>query len=88
MQIHEMTVQDPHGLHARAAEKLSTLCTRYASSVVLVANGRRANARQLLAVLMLSAGMGTAVSIQIDGPDEAEAMREVTHLIGNALGEG
>lgn len=88
MQIHEMTVKNAPGLPARAAAKLVTLCSRYASSVELVANGKRANARHFIAVLMLCAGMDTAVSIQISGPDEAEAMRAVTRLISNGFGEG
>ncbi len=57
-------------------------------SIVLVANGRRADARHFIAVLMLSAGMGTAVSIQISGPDEDEAMKAMTRLISNGFGEG
>ena len=88
MQIHEMTVKHPLGLHARAAAKLVTVCSRYASNVTLVANGKRANARHFIAVLMLSAGMDTGLSIQINGPDEAEAMRAVTRLISNGFGEG
>ena len=88
MQERKMTIMNRLGLHARAAAKLVTLCSRYASSVVLVANGRRANARHLIAVLLLSAGMGSVVSIRISGPDEVEAMTAVTRLISNGFGEG
>jgi len=88
MQEREITIMNRLGLHARAAAKLVTLASRYASSVVLIANGRRADARHFIAVLMLSAGMGTAVSIQISGPDETDAMRAVTRLISNGFGEG
>jgi phosphocarrier protein len=83
-----MTIMNRLGLHARAAVKLVSLSSRYASSVVLVANGRRANARHLIAVLMLSASMGSVVSVRISGPDEAEAMTAVTRLISNGFGEG
>jgi phosphocarrier protein len=88
MQEREMTIMNRLGLHARAAVKLVSLSSRYASSVVLVANGRRANARHLIAVLMLSASMGSVVSVRISGPDEAEAMTAVTRLISNGFGEG
>jgi phosphocarrier protein len=87
MQEREMTIMNRLGLHARAAVKLVSLSSRYASNVVLVANGRRANARHLIAVLMLSASMGSVVSIRISGPDEAEAMTAVTRLISNGFGE-
>jgi phosphocarrier protein HPr len=88
MQVRELTIMNRLGLHARAAAKLVTVCSRYASSVVLFANGRRADARHFLAVIMLSAAMGTAVSIQVSGPDEAEAMKAVARLVSNGFGEG
>ena len=88
MQAREMTIMNRLGLHARPAAKLVSLVSRFSSSVVLVANGRRANARQLIAVLLLAAGMGAKVSIEVIGPDEIEAMTAVTRLISNGFGEG
>src|SRR5258706_10938633 len=88
MRERELTIINRLGLHARAAAKLVTLASRYASSVVLVANGRRADARHFIAVLMLSAGMGTAGAIQVSGPDEAEAMKATARPITHGFGEG
>ena len=88
MQEREVVIMNSLGLHARAAVKLVSLCSRFASNVVLIANGRRANARHLIAIFLLSAGMGAKVSIQISGPDELEAMTAVTRLISNGFGEG
>jgi len=87
MQNSEVIIPNPLGLHARAVVKLVSLSSRFTSNVVLLANGRRANARHFIAVLLLAAGMGTAVTIRIDGPDEAEAMQAVTRLISNGFGE-
>ena len=88
MQAREITIMNRLGLHARAAVKLVSLSSKYVSSVVLVANGRRANARHMIAILLLSAGMGAKVSIETSGPDEIEAMSAVTRLISNGFGEG
>jgi phosphocarrier protein HPr len=88
MQERKFTIRNRLGLHARAAVKLVSLCSRYGSRVVLIANGRRADARHLIAVLLLSAGMGTNVAIQVSGPDEIEAMTAVTRLISSGFGEG
>lgn len=88
MQERKVTIVNRLGLHARAAVKLVSLCSRYVSSVVLVVNGRRANGRQLIAVLLLSASMGTQMSIEIRGPDEVEAMAAVSRLVSNGFGEG
>lgn len=83
-----MTLINRPGLHARAAAKLVTLCSKYDSSVELVANGRRANGRHFIALIMLSAGMGAQVSIETKGPDELRALTAVTRLISNGFGEG
>jgi phosphocarrier protein HPr len=88
MQERKLTIVNRLGLHARAAVKLVSLCSRYTSNIVLVANGRLANGRHLMAILMLSAGMGAQVSIQVSGPDEVQAIVAVTRLISNGFGEG
>lgn len=88
MQQREVTIVNRLGLHARPAVKLVSLCSKYVSSVVLVVNGRRAEGRRLIAILLLSASMGTQVSIQVQGPDEKEALEAVTRLISNGFGEG
>jgi phosphocarrier protein HPr len=88
MQVRQLQIVNRLGLHARAAVKLVTLCSRYVSSVVIVANGRRANGRQLIAILLLSASMGATISIEASGPDEVEAVSAVTRLISNGFGEG
>ncbi len=88
MQEREVTIVNRLGLHARAAVKLVSLWSKYVSSVMFVVNGRRANGRHLIAILLLSAGMGAQVSIETRGPDEVEAMAAVTRLISNGFGEG
>jgi phosphotransferase system HPr (HPr) family protein len=84
----ELKITNRLGLHARAAAKLVSLCSRYKSRVVLFANGRRAEGRQLIALLMLSAALGTQVAIEVSGPDEQQAMVAVTRLIGSGFDEG
>ena len=87
MQQRKLAIVNHLGLHARAAAKLVTLCTRFASDVVIVANGRRANARHFIAILLLSASMGVQVSVEANGPDEVEAISAVTRLITTGFGE-
>ena len=87
MQQRKLTIVNRLGLHARAAAKLVTLCSRYACNVALVVNGRRANARHFIAILLLSASMGASISIETDGPDEVEALTAVTRLINTGFGE-
>jgi phosphocarrier protein len=88
MQQRKVTIVNRLGLHARAAVRLVSVCSRYVCDIVIVANGRRANGRQMIAILLLSAGMGTTISVQASGPDEVEAIAAVTRLINNGFGEG
>ena len=76
------------GLHGRAAAKLVTLCSKYKSRVVLFANGRRADGRHFIALLLLAAAMGAQVSVEASGPDERQAITAVTRLISGGFGEG
>ena len=69
------------GLHARAAAKLVQLTRRYKSEIVLLrndphggGNSREADARSILAILLLAAGHGSTVSVRASGVDEGEAV--------------
>jgi len=88
MQQRKLTIVNRLGLHARAAVKLVSLCSKYVSEIVITANGRRANGRHMMAILLLAAGMGATISVETTGPDEVEAIAAVTRLIKNGFGEG
>jgi phosphocarrier protein HPr len=66
------------GLHARAAAKLVQLTRRYKSEIVLLrqdaGNSKEADARSILAILLLAAGHGSTVAVRANGADEAEAV--------------
>jgi phosphocarrier protein HPr len=76
------------GLHARASAKLTKLAGAYKCDVHLSRNGRRVNAKSIMGVMMLAAGMGTEVEIEADGPDEVAAMDALRALIDGKFGEG
>ena len=87
MQKRMLTIVNRLGIHARAAAKLVTLCSRFVSEVAIVANGRRANGRHFVAILLLSASMGSQIFIEVNGPDEVEAITAVTRLVSTGFGE-
>lgn len=51
-------------------------------------NGRRINAKSIMGVMMLAAGIGSTVTIETEGSDEAEAMKAILALIADKFGEG
>jgi phosphocarrier protein len=76
------------GLHARASAKLTKLAGGFKSEIHLARNGRRVNAKSIMGVMMLAAGMGSEIEIETDGADETEAMAALRGLIEAKFGEG
>ena len=76
------------GLHARASAKLTKLAGSFRSEVFMSRNGRRVNAKSIMGVMMLAAGLGTDVEVETEGADEAEAMDALVALIDDKFGEG
>lgn len=83
-----ITISNKLGLHARASAKLTKLAGSFRSEIFLSRNGRRVNAKSIMGVMMLAAGMGSSIDIEADGPDEAEAMAALRELIDGRFGEG
>ena len=88
MQQREVEIINKLGLHARASAKLTQLAAKYQSDVQMSRNGRKVNAKSIMGVMMLAAGKGAKVTVEIDGPDEAAAMDAIWPLIGDYFGEG
>lgn len=76
------------GLHARASAKLTKLAGGYKCDIHLSRNGRRVNAKSIMGVMMLAAGLGSEVVIETDGPEEQAAMDALRALIQDKFGEG
>jgi phosphocarrier protein len=83
-----ITISNRLGLHARASAKLTKLAGGFKSEIHLSRNGRRVNAKSIMGVMMLAAGMGTEVEIEAEGADESAAMDALRALIDAKFGEG
>ena len=84
----KVTISNKLGLHARASAKFTKLATSYKCDVFLTRKDRRVNAKSIMGVMMLAAGMGTEVEIETSGDDEAKAMQALIGLINERFGEG
>jgi len=81
-------VSNKLGLHARASAKLTQLASRYQSSVWIARNGRRVNAKSIMGVMMLAAGLGSTIELETDGSDEVAASDAIEALFSDKFGEG
>ena len=88
MQQREVEIVNKLGLHARASAKLTQLAAKYQCDVAMARNNRKVNAKSIMGVMMLAAGKGAKVTLETDGPDEAEAMAAIQALIADCFGEG
>ena len=82
------TIINKLGLHARASAKLSTMAGSFPCEVWMSRNGRRINAKSIMGVMMLAAGIGSEVEIETSGDKEQEAMDALLALIADKFGEG
>ena len=83
-----VTISNRLGLHARASAKLTKLAGSFKSEVFMSRNGRRVNAKSIMGVMMLAAGLGTEVELETDGDDEQAAIDALLALINDKFGEG
>jgi phosphocarrier protein HPr len=83
-----IVINNKLGLHARASAKLTKLAGAFHSEVHLSRNGRRVNAKSIMGVMMLAAGLGSEVEIETDGEDEQAAMVALRALVESKFGEG
>ena len=83
-----ISISNKLGLHARASAKLTKLAGGFKSEIHLVRNARRVNAKSIMGVMMLAAGMGSEIQIEAEGPDETEAVAALRALIESKFGEG
>lgn len=84
----DMTISNKLGLHARASAKLTKLAGSFPCNVWLSRGERRVNAKSIMGVMMLAAGLGSVVTLETDGEREQEAMDALLALMADKFGEG
>ena len=75
------------GLHARAAAKLVGCAGRFSCKIILDKQGKTADAKSIMAVMMLAASKGTIVDVRLEGNDESEAFEALNTLFNNRFDE-
>ena len=85
----ERTVEilNKRGLHARASAKFVKLASSFESEIRVTRDGVTVDARSIMGLLMLGAGIGCGVDIEADGPDAAEAIEALSDLVARKFDE-
>ncbi len=82
-----VTIRNRLGMHARPSALLVTTSGKYESEVFLIKDGIRVNGKSIMGVMMLAAEMGSRIEIEVDGPDEEEALEALVKVIESGFGE-
>lgn len=75
------------GLHARPAAMLVTEAAKFQSEVFFIKDDIRVNGKSIMGVMMLAAEQGSTITVEVDGPDEKEAMKALLEIIKSGFGE-
>ena len=82
------TISNKLGLHARASAKLTKLAGSFPCEVWITRGERRVNAKSIMGVMMLAAGIGSDITIETIGERDQDAMDALLVLIHDKFGEG
>ncbi len=81
----EVTIINKLGLHARPAALFVQTANKFASDIMIEKSAKKINAKSIMGVMSLGVGMGEKITIQVEGPDENEALAALVNLIENTL---
>lgn len=83
----DLVISNKLGLHARAAAKLTQLAGRYQSDIHISRGNQRVNAKSIMGVMMLAAGLGVTVTVDAQGEDADRALQDIRALFDSKFGE-
>jgi phosphocarrier protein len=87
MIIQQLQVLNELGIHARVASRLVRCASNFKSSINAKKEGKDYNLKNVIGVMTLNTKCGEIVTIEIDGPDEIEAAKEIEQLFAIKFGE-
>ncbi len=83
----ELLIENKLGLHARAASKFVAVAKEYSSDITVTSAHAKANGKSIMNVMMLQASIGTTITIEVSGEDEAAAADAITSLVAEKFHE-
>jgi phosphocarrier protein HPr len=84
----DITVSNRLGLHARASAKLVQALQGFQANIFITYRGKEVNAKSIMGVMMLAAGLGAQLRLRADGADEEAAMAAMIDLFERKFDEG
>lgn len=86
MQNREIVIGNPRGLHMRVAAEIVKLTRKHGAAVRLARGGHSASGDSILDLLLLDAGQGTTLNLQVEGHDERAVAGQISELFSDGAG--
>jgi phosphocarrier protein len=83
----ELQIQNKTGIHARPAAMFVRLASKFKSDIFVAKDGEKVNGKSIMGLLMLAAGPGSRLQLEVVGPDAETAAAEIEALINGRFGE-
>ncbi|MGC5326928.1 HPr family phosphocarrier protein [Brevibacillus sp. SYSU BS000544] len=69
------------GLQARPAAFFVQEANRFASEIFVEKDTKKVNAKSIMGIMSLAISSGTEITISAEGPDESQAVSNLTNLV-------
>jgi phosphotransferase system HPr (HPr) family protein len=76
-----LTVKNETGLHSRPADLFVRTSKLYTSSITVKKGAKSADGKNIIKVILLNVSQNDEITIEADGPDEGDAITDLTTLI-------
>ncbi|MEK6776093.1 MAG: HPr family phosphocarrier protein [bacterium] len=80
-------IQNKLGMHARSAAMFVEMAGRFQSRILIKKDDSEVNGKSIMGIMMLAAAKGTELILHADGPDEVEAIENLSQLVNGKFGE-
>ena len=80
-------IVNERGLHARASAKFVKLAAAFDAEVTVSRDGTTVDARSIMGLMMLAAGLGSTIEIAAEGPEAQPALDALVELVEGRFDE-
>jgi phosphocarrier protein len=83
----DLVIKNKLGIHARPAAMFVKIANRFTCDIFVEKDGERVNGKSIMGLMMLAAGPGSRLTVEANGGDADNAIRELEALIDRKFGE-
>ena len=80
-------IVNERGLHARASAKFVKMASGFDAEVTVSREGSSVDARSIMGLMMLAAGIGSTIEISAEGPEAEAALEALCELVSRKFDE-